>query len=331
METWERRARGTGISVPIEYELSALINIAHLGSLCDIYFKSYGVDLDDRKLWKRLVDLFHCTVAGTRASDTHRWLSVYFNEGLEFIDRFEQETRMVLSHTLPLWREYDPETFVISIEHHLASTFIGFRKMFPNCSKNTLKAISDDDRAVLNKLTPTFKQDFVIDLSKAMPYGIDDQELLSLNNCQITWAYLIEECMRVNYEIVTKNPHCTEITDEMIADHLDVNELSMRFSKSSLSDRLMTVEDERAANTVFDMIVVELAGIIERILYWNSPLFTMMADQLLNRAMLSGQGGYVYYCVNLEWMNKSAIVTFAGFLIDLGISDVKNLMDSIGG
>lgn len=314
METGIGRAGRSGIVGESEYELSALINIQHLGSLCDVYFKSYGCEVSDQKLWRCVVDLIHCTVSGTRGSDSHRWICANFNEGIEFIERFEKETLQVLCYAIPLWREYDPAAFIVSVESTLASTFIGFRKMFKDCNRTILDQILEEDRSILKRIEPIFEQDFVIDLTRTTYHHVDEQELSLLDECKVSWAYLIEECIRINSELRNQYPEAIRYTPDDVCRLIDVDELRQRFNTTSMCSRIELISDCYAADMRFDNLVVEFANIISRVIDFNSQLFVMIVDQLWTRAALMGlQGMSTFHCIDFAWMNKAAVVKIGCF------------------
>lgn len=316
METISRGTGGDCNELQRRYELSVYLDIRHLGSLCTTYLKIYGEELVDYKLHRLVADLLLGVFSQSTSSQSHRWISTHFPDGFFFIQRFEEEARKTLQLSLPLWREYEPESVELTIEHNLASTFIGFRHMFENVNQNTLTPFSLDDQAITRRMTPVFEQEVIIDFRNNMQHQIQEVEIQSIGSGHVTWAYLVEESMRINLELLQRNHLATTMDVDSVVALLDVNEMRSRFERTELMTRLITVADAYAADTVFDNMLLDLAGIISRIVYSNSDTLRMITDQLTMRASAMGINGTVsIHCTNFQWLGQAAVVRFGVFTL----------------
>lgn len=319
METVLRRTRGISAPVADEYELSVYLDLRHLGSLCDTYIRGYGEELPEEKLNRLVADLLLGVFSNTACSNGHRWLGRFFADGFFFIQKFEEEAKKTLRFAIPLWREYEPESVEVTIEHNLASTFIGFRNMFEGVNTNTLVGFSDDDAYISKRLDKIFDQDVIIDFRNNTIHQIYQEEITSIGSGRVTWAYLIEESMRINQEVLRRNPSTRFGTEELM-EFIDVDEMRSRFESSDLMSRLLIISDAMVAESVFDNMVVDLAGIISRILISNSATLTMVVDQLTKRAEMMGITGTVtIHCTDFSWMGYNAIVKVGVFKIDANL------------
>ena len=314
MGTYIRRTGSFNTGTGEDYEVFAVVDLRHLVSLTKSYISSYGEELTDLKMNNLIIDLLHATFTSYQSSDSHRWLRSFFNEGSEFIELFEKEASSTLNLVIPNWRDFEAECVHLVIEESISSTFIGFRKMFPNCNRNLLELSNDSDRFPLNKMKMIFEQEVLLDFSNSMSHTVDEAELDALSNGRISWAYLIEEITRISGIIRERNIFASQITVDTIVGLLDVTELTSRFENGDLYNRLILVEDSYACGILFDELLIDLAGLIARILYSNNEILNYIADQLALRARAHGYFANVsFHCVEVKWMNKAAIAKFGAF------------------
>lgn len=330
METIQGRTRGVSDAGESKYEFLALTDLTGLGSLSVRYLQSWGEDLSEEKLRRFVADLLYDYMTENHTSQSYRWVTRRYENGFDFIQRFEDEALLQLRTALPLWREYRPEDLVISIESHLGSSTIGYKEMLPGITKTVLSDINQDDKVMLMHLKPIAKQEFIIDFSKTMSHEISEPEFRMLNSGKITWAYLIEECIRINLQI--DNRGLTNIGGEKIFDlvvsYVDVDELRTRFENTEYMHRVLVCNDIDSVDAVFDSIWMDFARIIYRILYNNEALLKMVYDQAMARASLLIPVGSTIsmHITNLQWMGQSAMVELStfdtgirrGHLVDIG-------------
>jgi len=317
----ETRIRGTGganSSSPLEYEASALMNVLHLSKLLELYLKTYGEELSPMKHNKILIDFIHVAMTDACDSLSHRWLHANFKESLEFMELFKKELFETLKHCFPLWREYPRENLVVSIDSIPTSLFIGYKIVLRDCNRDILKRLVRNDTVLLDYAEPLFTQDYVVNLANSTYLAINEQELAILQDCKISWALVIEDCLRTITLLIERNINSRHVDQEIIASLLDVDELKIRFVQGDVCSRLTALESESAAYTRFDSIISTYADILLRIIQCNYALFVFMRDQLSERAMQIPtidltQPAVAVQCINLTWLNSSAIVTFGCF------------------
>lgn len=188
--------------------------------------------------------------------------------------------------------------------------------MFENVNQNTLTPFSLDDQAITRRMTPVFEQEVIIDFRNNMHHQIQEVEIQSIGSGHVTWAYLVEESMRINLELLQRNHLATTMDVDSVVALLDVDEMRSRFERTELMTRLITVADAYAADTVFDNMLLDLAGIISRIVYSNSDTLRMITDQLTMRAGAMGISGTVsIHCTNFQWLGQAAVVRFGVFTL----------------
>lgn len=318
MEAYIRRTGDVGSEQSEAYELSYLLDLRHLGDLTKSYLAVYGEELTDEKLHTLVIDLIYGFMTNVRCSHSHRWMGKFFNEGMEFIELFEKETSKALSSAINIWREYEPESIHIQIDKHLASTFIGFKRMIPNVNRTLLPTQNGLDTYIGQRIVPLFEQDVVMDFSNSMTYQVCEQELMALASGRITWAYLIEECMRINGELRKALYNPSQISVETVIEHIDIDELRTRFENSEVMERCLLIHDVRASDDILDNIVIDLAGLIARILHSNTEIMAVITDQLFLRLQASGYAGRVsFHCISFEWLNRAGVAKFGAFPIAL--------------
>ena len=314
MEAYIGGARAIGSQFTESYERSYLLDLRHLGDLTKNYLAVYGEELTEVKLNKLVVDLFYGTLTGSRCTANHRWMGKFFLEGHEFIEMFEKEAGKVMSSVLTNWRDYEPESAHIVVEEYLSSTFVGFRNMLPNVNRTLLPTQNGLDTYIAERVQTLFEQEIVLDFSNSMAHEVCEQELMSMANGRLTWAYLIEECMRVNNEMRKTGIHPAQMVAENIIEFLDIDELRTRYENSPIMTRCLLVDDVSIAEAVFDRVIVDLAGLIARILYSNSEILSIIHSQLIGRLEATGYRGLVsFHCTGFTWLNRAGIAKFGAY------------------
>ena len=315
MDTYIRGAREPSPVTSREYELSSIVDLRHLVALTKNYIRTYGEELTDNRMHKLVIDLLMGAMSNTRCTDSHRWIGKYFNEGSEFLDLFEQQVFDTLAFAMPLWREYDVDALHISMEDNPSSIFIGFKNMFENVNRLLLPTTNEDDSFLSRLQTSLFEQDFVIDFGRSMIHQVHETELMNLANGRITWAYLIEECLRINLELKRAN---TFIPDQISLDAIyrlvDFDELRTRFENSDRMDRLLTVSDATVAENMFDGIIQDLVTLIARIIHGNSDTLDFIYDQMLTRLnLMNYRGGFTINCTSFTWIGGAGLGRFTAY------------------
>lgn len=316
MEAYIRRTGAVGSQQSETYEFSYLLDLRHLAAFAKNYLAVYGEELTDEKLNVLIIDLIYGLMTDLRFSQSHRWIRKFFQEGAEFIEHFEKETAIALSSVIPNWRDFEPECIHILIEQHISCTFIGFKPMLPNVNHTLLPTHNGMDTYIAQNVQALFEQEVILDFSNSMAHEVCEQELISMANGRLTWAFLIEECLRVNADITKRGFHPIQMVAENIIEFLDVDELRARYENSPIMNRCLLVDDISVAEATFDNIIIDLAGLIARILYSNSEILTVIHSQLFQRLNASGHQGLVaFHCVGFQWMNRAGIAKFGAYRI----------------
>lgn len=314
MEAYARRTRNIGPQCHETYEFSHLINLDSLGVLFKRYISSYGEELSEERLNRAVLDLITGLLSSYRGTSTHRWLTRNFNEGFEFIELFEKEAGLLLGKFIPNWRDIESEAFHISIPDHLANTFIGVKPMLPNVNVGFLNTVNQDDTFIGNHLHPLFDTQFLLDFSKNMVTDINEVELQALSHCSITWAYLVEECMRISVELSKKGTNPATITESLVVQYLDHEELQTRLNSSKIPDRILLIEDGYSLDRITEKFASNFASIVARVIYGNINLLCQIYEQItLQIRMMNYHGHYTIHCTNFEWFNRVGRVTFTAF------------------
>lgn len=298
------------------YEFSYLLDLRHLADLTKSYLAVYGEELTDEKLNILIIDLLYGLMTDLRFSHSHRWMRKFFQEGSEFIEHFEKEAAITLSSVINIWRDFEPECIHILIEQHISCTFIGFKPMLPNVNRTLLPTHNGMDTYIAQSVQTLFEQEVILDFSNSMAHEVCEQELISMANGRLTWAFLIEECLRVNSDITKRGYHPVQMVAENIIEFLDIDELRARYENSAIMNRCLLVDDITVAEATFDNIIIDLAGLIARILYSNSEILSMIHSQLFQRLNASGyQGRVAFHCVGFSWLNRAGIAKFGAYRI----------------
>lgn len=125
--------------------------------------------------------------------------------------------------------------------------------------------------------------------------------------------------MRINLSLRRDGILPIDINRENVIELLDQDELRMRYEGSPLMDRLFTCEDAFACDRAYENILIDLAGLIARILFSNSEILAVIYQQLVMRlSSMNYTGNYALHCISFNWLNRAGIAKFAVYPTALG-------------
>lgn len=186
--------------------------------------------------------------------------------------------------------------------------------MFPNVNCALLPTHNGLDREVAETVQTLFEQEVILDFSNSMSDEVYEHELSNLARSRITWAYLIEECWRVNSEIRKVDLYPAQMVREKIIDFLDVEELSLRYRSSPIMKRCLLSDDISMVEQEFDKIIVTLTSLIARIVHGNSETLNTISSQLMKRLKESGCRDLVsFHCIGFRWVGRVGVVKFGAY------------------
>ena len=318
METHQvRGAGGSRVTLPLELEVSAYIQIYHLTSALVNYLGSYGEELTEEKLQRVVADLIVCTVTGYY-DKTHYWLTKTYLDGHVFVGYFEKEVRALLKECLPLWREYEPTNFYISIETN-GAVLIGFKNMFNGIPKQTLEVLNKHDTWQLDKMQPIMEHSYIVDFSQGI--DVDVSYIQSIGSIGITWGYLIEETLRISAmvpRLLAERQESGLLVNNNVSamdllPYLDHPELKTRHRSTDLYSRMISLTDGLVVYEQYNSIAESFAELIAKIINVNLNTLLTINQQLQRYMENLGIPGLVNYCIGLHWIGRAAVIQLGTF------------------